>query len=585
MASGDLVPRIYTGFRGVDFRGEDVNLTRSPDALNVWKDYTEIDSIRTRPTLKKIHIRLFGDDKEYPYSSIYGLHHFIDSNGEWRGRLHIKNNLFYTGEYLRKNEDTYLLYSLDAWGISNAINENKSVSFFMNGGTYILDGKNIFFLAESGGPIGAYIPTTSIGRKPAGGGTMHEDINLLTGERINTFLADGESTEYFLDSPNIDEDYSVVVKVNDEEVLNTEYTLDFPAGKITFLNAPTEPLTDGQDNVSIQFCKTIPGNREKITNCTIATVFDNRVFFSGNKNYPNTVWHCSLDNTEYFSDLDYYNEGSDTSAIKAMVAGNNALWVIKETSQGNNTIFYHTPTIDSEYGKIYPSTHSNISVGCVGQAINFNDDIVFFSERGMEGISGDITSEQVLSHRSSLIDAKLLAEPNYKNMILQEWKGYLLVFIDNHVYLADSRAKYTNGDHFEYEWYYWELDKKITCSTIIKGELWLGTDDGLYTLTDFESDVKSHWVTPKDNFKHPQYLKTTNKRGCVSEATGDIDVYAKTDKTEFELIGNYKNVKDSFVSRIKRKKFKDIQLKFSSNTRFSLESTTLECFIGGYIKR
>jgi hypothetical protein len=92
-------------------------------------------------------------------------------------------------------------------------------------------------------------------------------------------------------------------------------------------------------------------------------------------------------------------------------------------------------------------------------------------------------------------------------------------------------------------------------------------------------------VTPKDKFGHPQYQKTTNKRGCVVEAKGDISVYAKTEKTDFELIRTYENITDSFVSRIKRKKFKDIQLMFYSDTRFSLEQATLECFIGGYIKR
>ena len=71
----------------------------------------------------------------------------------------------------------------------------------------------------------------------------------------------------------------------------------------------------------------------------------------------------------------------------------------------------------------------------------------------------------------------------------------------------------------------------------------------------------------------------------MAEATGDISVYAKLEDTGFELIGNYNNITDYFVSRIKRKKFKDIQLKFHSNTRFSLETVTLECFIGGYIKR
>ena len=71
----------------------------------------------------------------------------------------------------------------------------------------------------------------------------------------------------------------------------------------------------------------------------------------------------------------------------------------------------------------------------------------------------------------------------------------------------------------------------------------------------------------------------------MAEAEGNITVYAKTEDTEYELIGNYPDVKDYFVSRIKMKKFKDIQLKFHSNTRFSLETVTLEAFIGGYIKR
>ena len=115
--------------------------------------------------------------------------------------------------------------------------------------------------------------------------------------------------------------------------------------------------------------------------------------------------------------------------------------------------------------------------------------------------------------------------------------------------------------------------------------LYLGTGDGVYTLTDVNASVESYWVTPKDKFKNPHRLKTTNKRGCVAEATGDVSVYAKVEDTDFELIGTYKDVADYFVSRIKRKKFKDIQLKFHSTTRFSLETVTLEAFIGGYIKR
>jgi hypothetical protein len=248
-------------------------------------------------------------------------------------------------------------------------------------------------------------------------------------------------------------------------------------------------------------------------------------------------------------------------------------------------VFYHSPTIDDKYGKIYPSVHSSITTGCVGAATNFNDDIVFFSERGMEGISGDVTTEQAVAHRSIMVDRKMIAEQDYKEMILAEWDGYLFVFIGNHAYLADSRAMFTNENHYEYEWFYWELDKEIICTCVKDGVLYLGTEDGIYKLSDKEANVESYWTTPKDKFNQPHKLKTTNKRGCVAEATGDISVYAKLEDTDFELIGEYKGVTDYFVSRIKRKKFKDIQLKFHSNTRFSLETVTLEAYLGGYIKR
>ena len=163
---------------------------------------------------------------------------------------------------------------------------------------------------------------------------------------------------------------------------------------------------------------------------TLLEVFDNRVFFSGNVDYPSTIFHSSLNNPRYISDTDYYNEGMDASKVKDMVVGNNALWVLKEPSSANTTIYYHTPAIDSQLGKTYPSQHSSISVGCISRGINFNDDIVFFSNMGLEGITGDITKEQILGHRSSFIDSRLLNEINYKNLKLVEWQGYLLVIIE-----------------------------------------------------------------------------------------------------------------------------------------------------------
>lgn len=559
-----LIPRVYSNFRGVDFRGEEINLLRSPDSLNVWKDYRETESIRTRPALVEI----------YPYKEpIYGIFFYKDSM------------LVHVGDSLYKPDSASKI-------LREGLNRAISSGFIYDDIFYFKDGKN--YLKYDGTTVEdvvGYIPTTTIARKPMGGGTKYEDVNMLSDYRKNSFLSDGVSFSYFLDVINIDTDYVPEVTVNDVLVDASEYTVDYAEGKIVFNTTPPDaPLTEGQDNVVIKFKKTVPKYKDCINKCTMLQVFDNRVFFSGNPDYPNMVWNSSLHDPSYVSDLDYYKEGMDSAAVKGLVAGNNALWVFREPNDANTTVFYHTPAIDDEYGKIYPSSHSSITTGCIGKAINFNDDIVFFSERGMEGISGDVTTEQAIAHRSTLVDRKMISEPDYKNMVLAEWEGYLLVFIGKKVYLADSRAKVQIEEHLEYEWFMWELEKEVICATVKDGILYIGAENGIYTLTDTTANVESYWVTPLDKFStsksnNSNKLKTTNKRGCVVEATGDISVYAKTEDTEFELIGEYKNITDYFVSRIKRKKFKDLQLKFHSNTRFSLETVTIEAFVGGYIKR
>lgn len=560
LTKDSVVSRIYANFRGVDFRGEEINLVRSPDCLNVWKDYRETESIRTRP----------------------GLALYNGSSGHVYGIFWYKGSMIvHRGARLEKisGASSVTLYSNMA--------QKSSQAFVFENIFYIKDGTNYLqYDGETVSPVVGYVPTTTIARKPMGGGTPHEEVNMLSDRRKNSFLADGVSFDFFLDVVNIDEDFVPVVTVNDQIVETDKYTVDYADGRIQFITSPPDaPLTDGQDNVVVEFKKAVPRYKNCINGCTMLQVFDNRVFFSGNPEFPNMIWHCSLNDPGYCSDLDYYREGMDEAAVRGMVAGNNALWVFREPSHANTTVFYHTPTIDEEYGKIYPSAHSSITTGCVGRAVNFNDDIIFFSERGMEGISGDVTTEQVVAHRSSLVDRKLIAEAGYRDMLLEEWEGYLLVIIGKRVYLADSRAIFTYENHSEYDWFYWELEKDITCTSVRGGVLYLGTADGIYTLTDNGVSVHSYWTTPKDKFKHPHKLKTTNKKGCVAEATGDISVYAKLEDTDFELVGEYQGVTDYFVSRIKRKKWKDIQLKFASNTRFSLETVTLEAYIGAYIKR
>lgn len=576
--AGYIVTRVYGDFRGVDFRGEEVSLLRSPESLNMWKDYKTVNRIRTRPDREKNGI----EPSVFEPLGIWFYKDFI---------------MVQTREFLYKYfklEDGTETRSI---ALDRAINmmEKKGTAFIFNDLFYFMCGDEYYvFDGDTTKTVEGYVPTTTIGRKSKGGGTKYEDVNMLSDRRRNSFVGDETSTAYYLDVESIDDD-NVKVYIDGTELPKvdsegrTNYFVRKEHASIVFYThvLPLSPQTEGQDNIVIEFTKKSQSYKDAIRKCTISQVFDNRVFVSGNPDYPNMVWHSSLSDPTYFSDLDYYKEGEDNAAVTGIVAGSDDLWVFREPSYTNTTIFRHTPSIDGEYGKIYPSQNSGISLGCVGGAINFSDDIVFFSDRGMEGINGSVDAERVVAHRSSLVDSKMLSEKNYKNMVLVEWEGYLLVCIDDKIFLADSRGVFTNEDHTEYEWFYWELGEKykINCAAVHDGVLYLGTSLGIFTLTNDTADVESYWVTPKDKFQAPNKLKTTNKRGCVVEADGDVSVYAKVENSEFELIGEHTGVEDYFVSRIKRKKFKDIQLKFHSKTRFSLETATLECFVGGYIKR
>lgn len=495
--SGDLITRNYSNFRGVDFSNTEVALYRSPDAINMWKDYKKMGtSIETRPD-----IVLFKELK----NTVYGLF-FYTINQVDHMIIHCGVSLY---DYNMKTKELKIIKE-------KGMNIRKSQSFIYRNILYIKDGLNYLqYDGETCKEVIGYIPITTIGKAPSGGGTTNQEVNLLTGVRENSFCADGESTEYVLDASELDAGYQEKVFINNVE--KTEgFTVDKVSGKVKFTTAPEKPLTDGQDNVVIRFSKTIPGNRDKINKCTILEVFDNRVFFSGNQDYPNTVFHTMLDEPKYCSDLDYYNEGADISPVRGMVAGNNALWVIKEPSQANTAIFYHNPTIDSEAGKVYPSEHSSISTGCIGAAINFNDDIVYFSNRGMEGISGDITTEQVISHRSSLVDSKLLQEENYKDMILVEYEGYLLVIIKDKIYLADSRAMFTNENHNEYEWFYWNIDIEPTCAVVYNGELWLGSKQGIFKIGKASENNKE--ISMKKDEEERYFIDGVTKQETGTES-------------------------------------------------------------------
>lgn len=607
MATG--IKRTYADFKGVDFLNEPslVDITRSPDALNVWKNYkdTEGTCIETRPGYRKIAQIGSKINGIYIYNSVKAIIHSGIELYEW-------SNFPNTPD--EKNLKKLYEDMNDTRNVSFNIVENKL--YINDGKTYLVyNGETLKKVTEDE----PFIPTTTISRKAGniGGGETLQDVNVLTPKRKNTFLGDGESTQFYLDAQQIDT-AEVEAIVNDVELQeDTDFTVDRIKGIITFNEAPSEPNLSGYDNVVVTFSKTVEGYADRINKCDKVLQFDNRLFYTGNPDYPNAIFHSELNNPQYISDLNYYEDGSDDASITSMVVGNNVLWVFKNLDQNNANVFYHTPALDENQGRYYPSSQGNVELGCLSTSGNFGDDIVYLSRYGLEGLATDnLNSKQIVAHRSSLVDAKMINENDYENATLTEYKGYLLILVNGKVFLADSRQKYANLNSFEYEWFYWNISN--VAPNILKeynDELYIGTKDGAIFILDGTNDndnaINSYWTTPMDNFGYNNQLKTTNKRGGLAKIktipNGIIKVARKTDKsdeyryvTEKSATGfSFLNIdfsnfsfitsnKSYLVYKIKEKKINEISLKFYSDEKdkpFGLYSAVIEAFVGGYVKK
>ena len=605
MATG--IKRTYADFSGVDFLNEPtlVSITRSPDALNVWKNYRDAQGtcIETRPGYRKIAQIGNRINGIYIFSLTKALIHSGTVLYEWSNFPSEP-----TSETLKQ------LYA--------DMNNKRSKYNKLDSKLYINDGKN--YLVYDGTILKkvkdeAFVPRTTISRTAGnmGGGETLQDVNLLQPKRINSFVGDGTSKIFYLDAQNIDSTTVTVTVDNKKQTENSNFTVDRVNGKVTFNTAPSKPNLSGEDNVFITFSKTISGYEDRINKCTKALLFDNRMFFTGNPDFPNAVFHSELNNPAYISDLSYYEDGSSDSSITGMTVGNNVLWIFKNLDQNNANVFYHEPTLDLEHGKIYPTKQGNVSVGCYVDSTNFQDDIVYLSRYGLEGISTEkIDSKQAIAHRSFMVDVKMTNENNYKDAMMTEYQGYLLILVNGKIYLADSRQKYANLDSFGYEWFYWDFtDINPILLKEYNDKLYIGTDNGSIFILEGTNDngktIISYWTTPMDNFGYNNQLKTTNKRGGLAKIktipNGLIKIARRTDKSSeykyttrksangfsFESL-DFRNFsfittdKSYVLYKIREKKLNELSLKFYSDEKdkpFGIFSSTIEAFVGGYIKK
>lgn len=187
-----------------------------------------------------------------------------------------------------------------------------------------------------------YVPTIAINAPPGGGGTLFEEINLLTGAKIQTFVGDG-TTQYTLAEQDLDADLLIVTVDGVTKVENTDFTVNRTNGVVTFTSGPVNLAV-----VSIQWVKVVAGNDDLVKNHKYAIDFgvnnDTNLFIFGNSNEKNVFRFSGINKANYFPTNSFVGVGSTEYAITDLQEQYQSLIVFKR-----NSTFIINPTSNPNF--------------------------------------------------------------------------------------------------------------------------------------------------------------------------------------------------------------------------------------------
>ena len=266
---------------------------------------------------------------------------------------------------------------------------------------------------------------------------------------IEGVSADGEAIEYSA----LTEDGEVVGVI-----------LDFPfisdvTGMRIVIEGTLKPLDNTWcEDMTPLFPET---SLEAVTHCTLAEVFDGRIFFSGNPAFPNTVFYTDRgkvggDGALSVGRYNYFNDGVGSYKVRCMLAVRDMLAVFKEGDDGSGSIFYHKREATSlnALDTVYPVAYVHSGISASGCAFSFLDDPVFLCSEGIMALNSEnINYQRNVVCRSHNVNYTLL-KSDLSSVSMCEWLGYLVVGIGETVLLADSRALFSHpAGSYEYEWF------------------------------------------------------------------------------------------------------------------------------------
>ena len=609
----------YGQFKGVDFSTDPslVDRSRSPFSVNMVADAGGMPEKRlgwrTLNTIEKPVNGLF-------VAVIDQQQHFIAHGG---------TKIY---EFFPKQEKAVELKSGVTSSRSVAQNMGGKL-WILTGGEYLVyDGKDVKDASD-----GAYIPTTVIGAEPAGGGELFENPNMIQPKRKNEFIPDGTSTDYQLDSTNIDADEVTATVAGEEKKEGTDFTVDREKGIVKFNKAPEKPPVGKEGQVIITFSKKVDGYYDRVAKCRIMTAYGigttDRIVISGNPEFPNRDWTSGLNDPSYFPDLGYSLVGTEATAIMGYRRIGEYLAIIKEDNGQDSTVFLRSASLNSKGEAVFQTRQSIAGVGAV--AIhgfgNILDEPLFLSGTGVYAITTNaLTAERIVQNRSFYVDPRLTQEEGLEQAEAVSWNGMYLLAVNGHVYLLDGRQNRSyrakSQSDYIYECYYWEnvpaacwLDHKDGATET----LYFGTSDGricrfnsdidtMQRYADDDKAILAIWSTMADDDGDVTLLKTMIKKGNsvtikpYTRSSAQIYFRTEQDPVEFFATGDTLDIFDwedidftrftfnsndaprEILFNTKVKKYKRLQIIVKNdavNEGFGIFGITKHFVVGNFAKR
>lgn len=378
-----------------------------------------------------------------------------------------------------------------------AIQDGQTFFFGFSDKLYILTGTEYYSWDGEGAPVAVegYIPIVTTAAPPAGGGTLLEPINLLTGKKRAEYSPDGEATTFQLPENNLDE----LISVEGTEIT---YSTDLSKGTVTFSSAPPK----GVNTITFTWRKN-GGERTKVTGKKFAELYngesDSRVFLYGDG--TNEAIFSGLDengkaSAEYFPQYNVIAVDSANTPITAMIRHYDRLLIFKTDSAYSCS--YSTLTLNSAVQAAFYTSSLNRSIGnaAPGQArlVDNNARTVFGrSVYEWSLAANSVRDERNAKRVSDKVAATLGAFDLSKAICFDdEWNQEYYVFYGGQAIVNN----YQNDS-----WYFYD-NLPVTAVVAVEGTIYFGTPDG--TLMEFSrsyrndnlEDINAYWESGSMDF-------------------------------------------------------------------------------------